>query len=126
MCNGHKSRTFKSVLAFHFIKEEFLCFCLGINFRLASQTVSGRFLILHIPTLSKCVLLCKLLMGYTESIFLGGGTDFRIRTQVARLAFFHWSLPPIALKLTFDALLCAFVHELWVITLYHSFIQSVI
>lgn len=69
MCNGSESRTFKSVLAFHFVKEEFLCFCLGRNFRLASQTVSGRFLILHIPTLSKCVLLCKLLMGYTESIF---------------------------------------------------------
>lgn len=72
MCNGRGWRTFKSVLAFHFVKEEFLCFCLVINFRLACQTVSGIFLILLITTLSKCVLLCKLLMGYTESIFLGG------------------------------------------------------
>lgn len=67
LSNGRESRTFKSVLAFHFVKEEFLCFCLGMNFKLAIQTVSGRFLLLHIPTLSKCVLLCKLLMGYIES-----------------------------------------------------------
>lgn len=67
LSNGRESRTFKSVLAFHFVKKEFLCFCLGMNFKLAIQTVSGRFLFLHIPTLSKCVLLCKLLMGYIES-----------------------------------------------------------
>lgn len=61
------------------LRKSFSCFCLGINFRLASQIVSGRFLFLHIPTLSKCVLLCKLLMRYIESKFLAWISEAELR-----------------------------------------------